>query len=298
MRPKLIYLDTNLWNALCDQDVSPARMIECLAMRDACLVLGNEAIYEMAKTFRESGNEGRARGMALFSYVCQYFASEIPFVRVNMELVAAEMWALQRGSSAPETLLSLDDYETTRTEIEKLAQGELSPRVIDHIETRLASAAAIRLGQAAYLKDWPDVRRQLAEISPEQLPQWLDAELISQASREHLAGQIKEYFPEAALDETAEWAQALLGSPIGRVSKAIVRRTLYYNWRCAHRESVPKDVYFDSNHILNANYADVYATKELGQLEYAELLLTPSTRIAICGGDRPVEHWLTEQAAY
>ncbi|HWZ43663.1 MAG TPA: hypothetical protein VNW97_09300 [Candidatus Saccharimonadales bacterium] len=297
MPPKLIYLDTNLWNALCDQSVSPARVVEGLASQNARLTLGNEAVYEMAKTFRDSGDEGRARGMALFSHVYQYLAGQIPFVRVNMELVAAEMWALQRGSSMPETLLSPDDYATTRAELENLAHGELSQRVMEHIEWRVASAEATRSGQIAYLKDWPDVKRQLTNVSPEQFPQWLDVELRSQSSREHLAGQIKEHFPKATLEETAEWAQALLGSPIGRVAKAIVRRMLYYNWRCAHRESVSKDIYFDSNHILNASYADVYATKESKQAEYARLLLTPSTRIAIYDGVQGIEQWLVEQAA-
>jgi hypothetical protein len=297
MPPKLIYMDTNLWNALCDQSVSPARMVENLASQNARLTLGNESVYEMAKTFRDSGDEGRARGIALFSHVYQYLAEQIPFVRVNMELVAAEMWALQRGSSIPETFLNPGDYETTRVELENLAHGNLSQRVMEHIERRVASAEAIRSGQIAYLKAWPDVKRQLTSVSPEQFPQWLEVELQSQASREHLAGQIKEYFSEATLEETAEWAQALLGSPIGRVSKAIVRRTLYYNWRCAHRESVSKDIYFDSNHILNANYADMYATKESKQMEYARLLLTPSTRIAIYDGVQDIEQWLVEQAA-
>jgi hypothetical protein len=295
MPSKLIYLDTSLWNALCDQGVASARIVDDLAAQDACLTLGNEAVYEMAKTFRDSGAEGRARGMTLFSYVYQFLAEEIPFVRVNMELVAAEMWALKGGSPIPETLLNPDDYEITRAELERLARGELSQRVTEHIESRITSAEAIRSGQIAYLKDWPDVKRQLTEVPPEQFPNWLDVELRSQAAREHLAGQIREYFPEATLEETVEWAEALLGSATGRVSKAIVRRTLYYNWRCAHRESVSKDVYFDSNHILNANYADVYATKEPKQTDYASLLLTPSTRIAIYDGVQAIEQWLVDQ---
>lgn len=293
MLRQLVYLDTNLWNTLCDQGVNPARIAERLAEKDASLTLGNEAVYEMAKTFRDSGDAGRARGIALFSYIYRYLSERIPLVRVNMELLAAEMWALQQGSSAPETLLSHDDYETTRVEIEKLARGEMSERVREHIDTRVMSAAAIRSGQIAFLKESPDVKRQLTAVSPQQLPQWLERELRTQAAGEHLAAQIKEYFPEATTLETKEWAYALLASPVGRVSKAIVRRTLYYNWRCAHRESVGKDVYFDSNHILNANYADVYATKEPRQAEYAGLLLTPATRVAVYDGTKEVEQWLT-----
>jgi hypothetical protein len=227
----------------------------------------------------------------LFTYVNQYLSERIPLARVNMELLAAEMWALQQGSSVPEILLNHDDYETTRVEIEKLARGEISKRIREHIDTRITSAAAIRSGQIAFLNDSPDVKQQLTDVSPEQLPQWLDRELRTQAAGEHLAAQIKEYFPEATTQETREWANALLSSPTGRVSKAI-----YYNWRCAHRESVGRDVFFDSNHILNANYADVYATKESKQAEYAGLLLTPATRMAVYDGTHEVERWLTALA--
>lgn len=293
MERKLIYLDTNLWNVLCDQDVSPARMVEQLAVKNACLTLGNEAVYEMAKTFRESGDAGRNRGMTLFSYIYQYVYENIPLVCANMELVAAEMWVLQRGSLSPETLLNAGDYEITRMEIERLSRGEVSERVKEHIEMRIASAEAIRAGTIAYLKDSPKVKRQLLDILAQNFQQWVEKESRSSDARVHLAGHIKEYFPEATEQETLEWAQALLGSHSGRISKGIIRRTLYYNWRCAHRESVGKDLYFDTNHVLNATYADVYATKEQRQKEYAGLLLTPRTRIAIYDGSLGVEQWLT-----
>jgi hypothetical protein len=296
MQPKLIYLDTNLWNTLCDQCVSPAGVVDVLRVKNAWLTLGNEAVYEMAKTFRDSGDAGRARGMTLFSYMYQYLSEQIPLVRVNMELIAAEIRALRRGLFIPETLLNSADYETTRGEIESLSRGEVSQRVKEHIEARVASAEAIRFEQTAHLKDWPDIKRQLTDVSSEQLSQWLDEVLRSQAARGHLAGQIKNHFPEAKDRDTIKWAEVLLGSPVGRVSKAVVRRMFYYNWRCAHRGSVSKDVYFDTNHILNSNYADVYATKEPKQTEYAGMLLTPATKIAIYDGSEGVEQWLTRLA--
>jgi hypothetical protein len=298
MTPRLIYLDTNLWNVLCDQGVDPARIVKKLAVRNTSLTLGNEAVYEMAKTFRDSGAAGIVRGKKLFSYIAAYLSEQIPLIRVNTELVAAEMWALQRGSSIPEILLNPGDYEITRMEIERLSHGEVSQRVKEHIETRVVSADAIRSGQVAHLKAWPDVKHQLTQVSIQQFPSWLDTEAQSLRAREHLAGQIDEYFPEATAEEASEWAEALLRSPVGRVGKAIVRRTLYYNWRCAHRESVSKDVYFDTNHVLNANYADVYATKESKQMEYAGLLLTSSTRIAVYDGADGIEQWLITQAVY
>lgn len=293
MKPALIYLDTNLWNQLCDQRVDPLRMVETLARKNACLALGNEVAYELSKTFIDSDSAGHSRGMTLFSYVHQYLLEQIPVVRVNLELVAAEMWALRQGAQRPEISLNSHDYEITCTEIERLSRGEVSDRIREYIEKRVASAQAHRSAQISHLKSRPDLKQQLIGIRPEHLLQWMEKETRSYIGQEQLAWQLGEYFPEAPADEMSDWARALLESPLGRVSRAIVRRNLYYNWRCAHRESVSKDVYFDTNHVLNASYADVYATKEPRQIEYAELLLTSATEIAIYDGSEGVEQWLS-----
>jgi hypothetical protein len=65
-----------------------------------------------------------------------------------------------------------------------------------------------------------------------------------------------------------------------------------YNWRCANRGSVPKDLIDDMYHVLNAVYCDVYASAEAGQAEYAHLLLTPATRVAIYDKLLPVDEWM------
>jgi hypothetical protein len=67
---------------------------------------------------------------------------------------------------------------------------------------------------------------------------------------------------------------------------------LYYNWRCANRGSNPKDLFDDMYHVLNAIYCDVYATKERGHAEYAGLLLTTNTKVAIYDGRTPVGGWI------
>jgi hypothetical protein len=46
-------------------------------------------------------------------------------------------------------------------------------------------------------------------------------------------------------------------------------------------------------HVLNATYCEVYATAESGQTEYARLLLTDKTKIAIYeDGQESLEEWL------
>jgi hypothetical protein len=46
--------------------------------------------------------------------------------------------------------------------------------------------------------------------------------------------------------------------------------------------------------VLNAAYCDVYATKEPGQQNYAELLLTSRTKVAIYKGQSSLDRWLAD----
>ncbi len=49
MFPKLIYLDTNLWNRLLDQGAGPKELLAELKRRDATLVLSAQTVYLFAK---------------------------------------------------------------------------------------------------------------------------------------------------------------------------------------------------------------------------------------------------------
>jgi hypothetical protein len=90
--------------------------------------------------------------------------------------------------------------------------------------------------------------------------------------------------------ELEEYAAVLLAQS-KRFAKGVVRSDLYYNWRCANRGSVPKDLIDDMYHVLNAVYCDVYATREEGQAEYAQLILSPKTKVAIYAGGR-IDRWI------
>ena len=92
--------------------------------------------------------------------------------------------------------------------------------------------------------------------------------------------------------KAVEQAKCLLNVPAKRFARGVVRADLYYNWRCAKRDSVPKDLIDDMYHVLNAVYCDVYATAEKGQAEYAHLLLTSNTKVAVYTGAMPVDQWI------
>jgi hypothetical protein len=71
-----------------------------------------------------------------------------------------------------------------------------------------------------------------------------------------------------------------------------VRSNLYSNWRAANRGSNPADLLDDVLHVLQAIYCEIYATGEAKQAEYASLILTPNTTVAIYDQSVPVDQWL------
>jgi hypothetical protein len=74
-----IYLDTMLWNELCDQNVDAVALITALTAQGKVLVLGAEALYEMAKTFKSNPT----RGKELFAYLKKFTDLGILGVRDN-----------------------------------------------------------------------------------------------------------------------------------------------------------------------------------------------------------------------
>jgi hypothetical protein len=288
----VIYLDTNLWNTLLDQTIAPGELISSFSSKGMTLTISNDNIYELAKTFLMPAQAGTQRGVGLFSYLKGFISEQVPFTKVNMELLAAEMWALQLQESEINPFLNAADYEITRGELERLSRGELSERVLTYLNWRKNLANYTRSGQIGHFVEQPELKRHLEHVSAEQLPAWLEDETTGGSAISYLAGQIRDYFPEAPATHAAEYAQALLRSSVCRVAKGLARRNFYYNWRCANRESVPGDLYDDSNHILNSNYCHIYATGEQKQMEYAELLLTPSTKVAVYNGQIPIDEWL------
>jgi hypothetical protein len=74
-----IYLDTMLWDRLCDERVDAQKLMAALSAKNKQLVLGTEVIYEMAKTFRSNP----ARAQQLFAYLKSFTELGIPCTKDN-----------------------------------------------------------------------------------------------------------------------------------------------------------------------------------------------------------------------
>jgi hypothetical protein len=281
----LIYLDTNIWNALCDQGVESRALVESLGSKRASLVLSFHTVYELARTFMGSGGGGAARGVRLFSYLKGFLDLNIPCSKEVMELLQAEAWAFKQGRRAIETLLHGDDYATVSHEVDKLARGIVKGRVEDFIQQRIQFAESTRSAQVSHFIEREGVKQKLKAVPESQLAQWLAGETMTPAGADILCGHLTRLFGRGP---TRSYASALLASPVANVARGLVRADLYYNWRCANRGSNPADLMDDMLHVLQAAYCDVYVTGEAKQSEYARLLLPASTCVVIYDHQAPV----------
>src|SRR5215469_14383111 len=144
MCPVLIYADTTIWNALCDQSVDAGRLTNDLATQRAQLVLGTNAVYEMAKTFKGRRTDAQERGRALFSHLRQYVQLGIPLLRQTDDLLREEAKHVTKEIKTLELFYGSADYEKLVAEVDKLARGVFDSRAGQFIPLREAEAKQSR----------------------------------------------------------------------------------------------------------------------------------------------------------
>jgi hypothetical protein len=289
-----IYLETSLWNALCDQSVDAEGLMESLGSKNSNLVFSHHCGTEMAKTFLGYGQKAVSRGRQLFSCLARFVSAGVACAKQNMELLPEELSVLHSRTGL-DPFISAEEYTELKRQINKLADGRLDEESERIVRDRSAFAQRTRRGQVDHFETRDDMKQELKSIRPGDLPKWLDAKTTTPAGAAMLTYHIVRIFPDAPPADVFEYAEALLAHRAFRFAKGVIRADLYYNWRCANRDSNPPDLVDDMFHVLNAMYCDVYATKDKKQREYAGLLLTSSTKVAIYNGG-PVDQWLLELA--
>jgi len=286
-----IYLDTNLWNELCDQAVDPAHLVSALRAKGSNLAIGPHSIFELAKTFAKAP----ARGKELFSYISRVLAEKILYTKEITGILESEMTSLRDGTEV-EPFASVDNYSQFRRDVEAFARGNFTEQAQAFVSQRMSLGVQSRRDAQIHFDNRPDVKARLKAINPEDLPRWLASETRSPQGMELLVGQIMRQFTDAPMHEVMSWAKPLIDSAACRLASGLVRADLYHSWRACNRGSLPKDLYHDMYHVLQAIHCDVYATKEGGQQDYTGLLLTRNTHVAIYDKLTPVDEWLKAEA--
>jgi hypothetical protein len=286
---KQIYPDTNIWNALCKQSVDPLTLMKDLEAKNATLVLSLHTVYELARTFASNKSTSHAQGMTLFQCLEKFIKAGIVCSKQIMDLVGDEAVAYFQHQTSVNPLLDATGRAITLTEVSKLAAGVVEPRVTGFISNRATFAADSRTDQKDHFVGNPAMKAKLTAIPESTLSGWLSTETISTQGQliisDHLSRITSTIFPQSS-------ALSFLSSAIANASKAVVRADLYSNWRCANRNSNPKDLLDDMLHVLQAVYSHIYVTEEAGQLDYAKLLLPPSVKVAIYNKTTPIDQWL------
>jgi len=282
-----IYLDTMLWNELCDQSIDPAVLTSALTAQGKVLVLGAEAIYEMAKTFKSNP----ARGKELFSCLKKFTDLRIPGVKDNPMLLIAEADAAMNGTKVDSDIFwDAVNYARMQKEIEKLSNGVVDKKSEELIESRRQLAAIERAAISSHYGGMSALKVRLSRVSPTDLPTWITKE-AQRSGRFILKQHLAKLLPGAQPRQIAIATKRLLARQGFRLSHSVVRADLYSNWRAANSGSMPRDLLPDLDHIVTASYFDVYATKEAAQGKYAPVVLG-KTVIAIFDGKLPISAWL------
>jgi hypothetical protein len=281
----LIYLDTVLWNHLCDERVDAARLTSALFNSGRKLVLGTEAIYEMSRTF----NSKPSRGRELFGYLKTFTDLHVPCMQDNPRILQAEAESALNGEPRDiDVFWNEANYASMQREVEKLSQGIVDDRATIAIASRKQLADRERTSMSAqYLID-SELKNRLLRVEAKDLDLWMRREFTRSGRllfKQRLAAQFSDLQPR----QLTILSKKILASGRYRLSHAVVRADLYANWR-SRNGAMPRDLLADLDHVVTASHCDVYASKETAQERYTSLILR-NTRTAIYYGNTPLEEW-------
>jgi hypothetical protein len=290
MNLKKLYLDTNLWNRLQNQRINARSLFAGLTNCGASLALSGQTVCELARTFERTPE----RAQDLFQCLKEYVDLGIIGAHDNMEQLHGEIHALNTGATSVVAFYGPSEYALLKAEVDKLARGIFDEQAQAFIIGRRHFAQSTRTSQVAHFTQKLKVKERLNAIPIGSLKEWLEKEMLSNQGTLALVAHLLRMYEGLPPLTAARNAHNLLRVPASRIAKGIVKADLYYNWRCATRGSNKADLVDDVYHVLNASYCDVYATAEPKQIEYAELLLSQHTQVAIYRDSQPVDEWLLE----
>jgi hypothetical protein len=285
-----IYPDTIIWNLLCDQSVEPEKLLSSLNEKGATLAVSFHTVYELARTFERDDAKGNTRGQQLFAYLKKFLDLGMPCTKELWELIVAEAYAFENHSPEIDPMATPEQCAEVKLEVDKLARGIVENRVKEFLEQRFKFAKDTQVQQNAHMIGREALKQHLQTISELKLGEWMQEETLTAFGvnllHRHLVNNLGPRF-------TLGYAHGLLSFALADAARGTVRADLYSNWHCANYGSNRRDLVDDMLHVLQAMYCDLYVTEEKKQSQYAALLLTPKTRVAIYPDRKiPVGQWL------
>lgn len=136
---RTLYLDTNLWNKLCEQSIVPRELVTRLRTEDWDLVFSPHLRYELAKTCRSRRHQAMEKARLLFSYLEEFLILGIPCAKQLADLLREEVRHVCAQIPTVECFYRDGVYEREAPEIRKLAIGNIdgaNNRVLDFRQSR------------------------------------------------------------------------------------------------------------------------------------------------------------------
>jgi hypothetical protein len=295
MPSSLIYLDTSIWNALCDQKTPTKELCSALDQGKAQFVLGENVVHELMKTFGMKAGDAERRGRELFSCLRQFVAGRVRLAKGNGAVLLEEAQLAAGRSTEVEPFYDAEASAQGLAILDDLTCGRLPYGTDTFLSERKSSAVESRAGLRDYIEGMPEIREVLSAVKPERLDDWLQAEMVSFQGRRLLRGHLESIglIVENGM-HMDQIVSAMLSSIRFRSAQAFVRNDLYFNWRCVSRGSVRGDHMDDSYHAIAASYCDVFVTTEKDQANVAGHVV-PSVRRLVYDGSEPILTWLPQQ---
>jgi hypothetical protein len=287
---KRIYLDTNIWDQLCDQNVNPKGFLDALASKGFTLVISFHTVYEMGRMFASTEPQVIARGRQICAYVCQYLDLGMPCVKEFWEVIVSEAYAFENNLSEIDPMATPEQCATTRQEVDKLSNGIIDERVRPFLDQRLEFAKDTREQQQSHIENRAQLKEHLNKTEEADLAQWMEKETFTPEGVNTL---YQKFIKRIGSGPTPEYILHLLMFPLAEASRASVRGDLYYNWHCAEHGGIRLDLLDDILHLLEAVYCDLYISEDKSQARYGPLILTPRTRVEIYRDRKsPIDKWI------
>ena len=304
MAPRLVYLDTTIWNILSTQAPEACGVRALSDKLNVRLTLGLNAFFEMLKSFYGKRPDALARGRRLFACVGAYLQNGVSVLRTWEELLVDEA----ARASGRLTYINLFSDEEWHRKVEQGAdlhsRGQLPRGLRELIQRRDSVSQTVRSSATESITAQPQMLEDLQGIGPQDIAAFLDSASVGTTGQNLLQkylAQVFELLSQPMPLTGPQLAQTLLSFASNRVAHAVVRSDIYQNWRAARSklssttESVliAKCIPDDSYHVVNAAYCDVFVTEDRDGQAIAAQYVAPELKVLVYRDrNEPFLEWL------
>jgi hypothetical protein len=279
-----VYLDTVIWNLLCNSSINPQSLRSKLNGNGLEVVFSPHVFYELAKSFVGTRQVSRENAPLLLQRFRSFVVAGFPCIQQTPHLLRQEARVANNEQEAVSIFETRENRAFLLKEADKLSDGIFDEPADGFVSYRKRQVQAFR--QESREKKYED-RKGLTALPLEQFIRRNWNRYSRQILKSHLNDVIS-----ATFESHLTWvAKRLLLSKSYRVSHAMVRSDLFLTQHRARTGSLARDLLDDCYHVVNAAYCDIYGTCESAQLKYVPIVL-PQVKFALYKRNDNLIEWL------